>query len=65
MTKDGIEKSVPRNHRLSNSLDPDQDGHSVDPDLEPNCLQGYQLTTKVAASKERAPTLRKHLLRQN
>ena len=26
--------------RVSNSLDPDQDRHSVGPDLDPNCLQG-------------------------
>ena len=25
--------------RVSNGLDPDQDQHSVEPDLEPNCLQ--------------------------
>ena len=25
--------------RVSNSLDPDQDGRSVGPDLDPNCLQ--------------------------
>ena len=25
--------------RVSNSLDPDQDRHSVGPDLGPNCLQ--------------------------
>ena len=25
--------------RLSNGLDPDQDGHSVGPDLGPNCLK--------------------------
>ena len=24
---------------MSNSLHPDQDGHSVSPDLGPNCLQ--------------------------
>ena len=24
---------------MSNSLDPDQDGHFVGPDLSPNCLQ--------------------------
>ena len=42
--------------RLSNVLDPDQDRHSVGPDLGPNCLQrkGFkQQTTKVAARKER------------
>ena len=25
--------------RVSNGLDPDQNGHSVGPDLGPNCLQ--------------------------
>ena len=25
--------------RVASSLDPDQDGHSVGPDLGPNCLQ--------------------------
>ena len=25
--------------RVSNGLDPDQDRHSVGPDLDPNCLQ--------------------------
>ena len=36
---------------MSNNLDPDQDQHSVEPDLGPNCLQG--LSAKVAASTER------------
>ena len=39
--------------RVSNGLDPDQDRHCVGLDLGPNCLQGYQQTTKVAASKVR------------
>ena len=34
---------------MSNSLDPDQDRHSVGPDLGPNSLQ----TTKVATSIEK------------
>ena len=34
---------------MSNGLDPD----SVHPDLGPNVYKGYQLTTKVTASKER------------
>ena len=38
--------------RVSNGLDPDQDRHSVVPDLGPNCLQRYQQMTKVATSKE-------------
>ena len=38
---------------MSNGLDPDQDRHSVSPDLSPNCLQNcYQQMTIVAASKE-------------
>ena len=43
--------------RVSNGLDPDQDLHSVGPDLElgpdlePNCFaKGYQQTTQVASS---------------
>ena len=31
--------SVRNNTRVSNGLDPDQDRHSVGPDLGPNCLQ--------------------------
>ena len=38
---------------VSNSLDPVQNWHSVGPDLGPNCLQKYQQTTKIAASKDR------------
>ena len=39
--------------RVSNGLDPDQDRHSVSPDLSPNCLQNcYQQMTIVVASKE-------------
>ena len=33
--------------RVSNSLDPDQTQHFVEPDLGANCLQGYQQTTLV------------------
>ena len=33
--------------RVSNSLDPDQAGHYIGPDLGPSCLQGYQQMTKV------------------
>ena len=43
-------KSFRTTTRVSNGLDPD----SVILDLHPNCLQRYQQTTKVAASKERA-----------
>ena len=32
---------------MSNGLDPDQDLHSVDPDLVPNCYKGYQPMTKI------------------
>ena len=39
--------------RVSNSLGPDQDGHSVSPDLGSNCLQRLSSDNKVAASKER------------
>ena len=31
---------------VSNSLDPDQDGHSVGPDLGPNCLQRLSVDDK-------------------
>ena len=44
--------------RVSNSLDLDEDGHSVGPDLGLKCLQGYQQTTKVAASKYGCHVLR-------
>ena len=36
---------------VSNILDQDHDQYSVGPDLGPNCLQRFQYTTKVAASK--------------
>ena len=32
-------KSSRNSFRVSNSMDPDQDRHSVGPDLGPNCLQ--------------------------
>ena len=32
--------------RVSNSLNPDQDGHFVRPDLGPNCLKDQQQRTK-------------------
>ena len=38
---------------MSNGFDPDQDRHSVGPDLGPNVCKGYQQTTKIAASTER------------
>ena len=43
--------------RVSNGLDPDQDRHSVGPDLVPNCLQRLSADDKVATSKERVKTL--------
>ena len=33
--------------RVSNDLDPDQDQHSVGPDLEPNCLQRLSVDDKI------------------
>ena len=36
---------------MSNSLDPDQDRHSVGPDLGPNCLQRLSPDDKVTAFK--------------
>ena len=39
--------------RVSNNLDPNQDRHSMGPDLGTNCLQGYQQTTKITASWQR------------
>ena len=32
--------------RMSNNLDPDQDRHSVGPDLGPNCLQRLSVDDK-------------------
>ena len=44
--------------KVSNSLDPDQDPHSVGPDRCPNSSlqRNYQGMIKVAASKERDKT---------
>ena len=36
--------------RVSNSLDPDQELHSVSPDLGQTVCKDYQQTTKIAAS---------------
>ena len=33
--------------RVSNNLDPDQDQHSVGPDLDPNCLQRLTAIDKI------------------
>ena len=38
---------------MSNSLDQDQAGHVIRPDLGPNACRGCQQTTKVATSGER------------
>ena len=38
---------------MSNDLNPDQDRHSVRPDLGPNRLQRLSADDKIAASKER------------
>ena len=34
-----LKKNFRNTFRVSNNLDPDQDRHSVGPDLDPNCLQ--------------------------
>ena len=57
--KDGFslaEACVSKNYfrntiRVTNGLDPGQDGHSVGPDLNPNCLQRLSVDDKVPASK--------------
>ena len=36
--------------RESNCLDPDQDRHSVDPDLGPNCLQRLSADEKATTN---------------
>ena len=38
--------------RVSKGWDPDQDRHSVGPDLGPNCLQRLSADNKVATSKD-------------
>ena len=38
--------------RVSNSLDPDQNRHSIRPDLGLNCLQRLSADDKIAASME-------------
>ena len=43
--------------RVSNCLNPDQDRHSVGPDLGFNCLQRLSADDKVTPSKERGVTL--------
>ena len=39
--------------RVSNSLDQGQEGHSVGPQLGPNCLQRLSADAKIISSKER------------
>ena len=39
--------------RMSNCLDPDQDGHSVGHDVVQTVCKGYQQMTKVTAGKTR------------
>ena len=43
--------------RVSNGLEPDQDGCSVGPDLDPNCLQRLSADNKVATSMEKVKYL--------
>ena len=43
--------------RVSNSLNPDQDRHSVGPDLDPNCLKRLSADDKTPASKESVKVL--------
>ena len=38
---------------MSKRLDPNQDQRYVGPDLGPDCVHGYHLTTNVAASRQR------------
>ena len=42
---------------MSNGLDPDQDRHSVCPDMGANCLQRLSADEQVASSKERVKVL--------
>ena len=47
---------------MSNSLDPDQDRHSVDPDLGPNCLQIKVISKRQKSLLARKGLKFKHLL---
>ena len=38
--------------RVSNCLDPDQDGHSVGPDLDSNCLQSLTLKAPITTAAD-------------
>ena len=40
------------NITVSNGLDPDQDQHSVDPDLGPNCLQRLIADKKLQLARK-------------
>ena len=40
------QNSIRNTIRVSNGLDPDQDRHTVSPDLGPNCLQKLSVTSK-------------------
>ena len=48
-SKDSFRNTI----RVSNSLDPDQDRHSFDPDLGLNCVQWLLAINKVVSGKER------------
>ena len=43
-----FKKKIMISIRVSNGLDPDQDQHSVVPDLGPNCLQRLSADNKKA-----------------
>ena len=66
--KPGLSKMFPFSSadtiRVSNILDPDQDRHSVGPDLGPNCLQRFSADKKkrlqAFACKERVSVLLKY-----
>ena len=47
--------------RVSNSLNPDQDRHSVGPDLGPNCLQRLSADDKSHPGKDRINIGIKHV----
>ena len=47
--------------RVSNSFDPDQDRHSVGPDLGPNCLQRLSAYHKSYQFKELGVRLYEHM----
>ena len=50
---------------MSNGLDPDQDRHSVSPDLGPKCLQRLSADNKVTTSKERVKIQNVSLINAN